>query len=88
MLKKISEKTVELIKEKMNENSLPPPLTKEKLEVIFEWLDNEEVTLANGKADGEVIDEAYFDAICNAVNEFLKIDDIDIDDLNKRLLNA
>ena len=88
MLKKISEKTVELIKEKiLNAELVKLPITEESLEIIYDWFEEEEVTLANAKAEGEKVAQLYFDDICKAVDELFSGDEMspDLNYLNEKL---
>ena len=87
--KTASPKTIELIKEKIMEGEFPPPpFTEETIQDIFEWFYDEEVALANAEADGQSLDQTYFNDICSAVNDLLCTDDEgpDLDYLNKHLI--
>lgn len=66
----------------------PPPFTEETIQDIFEWFYDEEVALANAEADGQSLDQTYFNDICSAVNDLLCTDDEgpDLDYLNKHLI--
>jgi len=85
MLKKVSSRTAKRIKEKMIDTGLVSlPIDAEAIDVIFEWFWNEEISLANAKADGESVDEKYVTEICRAVDELLETeeDQVDLDHLN------
>lgn len=90
MLKKVSQETVELIKEKiLNAKIVELPITGENVQIIYEWFEDEEISLANAEADGEEVDQAYFDLICRVVDELFIGDGkaLNLADLNKRLDN-
>lgn len=88
MLKTVSKNTSALIKEKLiDTNIVALPITDETIHIIFDWFDEEEITLANAEADGECIDQNYFDNICLAVDELFENDEekVDINWLNDYL---
>lgn len=88
MLKKVSRKTTALIKKKLiDTNIVALPITDETIQIIFDWFDEEEITLANAEADGKFIAQRYFDSICLAVDELFENDEekIDIENLNENL---
>ena len=60
------------------------PITAESLEIIYEWFEDEEVSLANAEADGETVDREYFNDICKAVDELFsgETESPDLDYLN------
>ena len=88
VLKKVGDKTAKLIKEKvLPQKSITLPITEENLEMIFNWFEEEEISLANDESDGVSVDRDYFNAICKAVDELLETADeeVDIIDLNQKL---
>ena len=88
MLKVVSQKTVELIREKIiNTQLVKLPVNDETIQIIYDWFEDEEICLANAEADGEVVDQTYFRDICLAVNELFigETEAINIDDLNEKL---
>ena len=88
MLKKASKKTVELIKEKiLNTKIVELPITAEKLQLVYDWFESEEIALANAEADGEIIDQLYLKDVSKAVDELFNGDGMypDLDYLNENL---
>ena len=88
MLKKVSIRTAELIKEKIVDTGISRcPITRESLEIIFDWFDQEEISLANAEADENSVDRTYFNDICNAVNELIEANNetVDLEYLNELL---
>ena len=88
MSKIVSEGTVQLLKEHVLPNlNLSLPLSSEDIDSIFEYIDSEEISLSNAKADGEEIDNAYFKVICTASNELAETENytVDLEELNLRL---
>ena len=86
MLKKANRSTAFLIKEKLVDAQIVAlPIDTETISVVFDWFDEEEISLANAKADGEVIDEKYLEYICIAVDDLLETDaeKVDIEYLNQ-----
>ena len=88
MSKIVSENTVQLLKKQvLPKLKLSPPLSSDDIESIFEYLDSEEIALSNAKADGEIIDIAYFNVVCISADELAETDNytINLEDLNRRL---
>ena len=86
MLKKANRSTAFLIKEKLVDAQIVAlPIDTKTISVVFDWFDEEEVSLANAKADGEAIDERYLEYICIAVDDLLETDveKVDIEYLNQ-----
>ena len=86
MLKKANRSTAVLVKEKLVDTKIVPlPIDTATINVVFDWFDEEEISLANAKADGEAIDEKYLEYICIAVNDLLETDveKVDIEYLNQ-----
>lgn len=86
MLKKANHSTAVLIKEKLVDSKIIAlPINAENICVVFDWFDTEEISLANAKADGEVIDERYLGLVCTAVDDLLETDEekVDIEYLNQ-----
>ena len=86
MLKRTNLSTAVLIKEKLIDTQIIAlPINTEKISVVFDWFDAEEISLANAKADGESIDERYLKHICTAVDDLLETDKekVDIEYLNQ-----
>ena len=86
MLKKANRTTAVLVKEKLVDTKIVSlPIDTETISVVFDWFDEEEISLANAKADGEVIDEKYLEYICIAVDDLLETDveKVDIEYLNQ-----
>ncbi len=80
MLKKVSVKTAEFIKEKVIDVGISKfPITNESICDIFDWFEQEEISLANAENDGECVDKIYFDSICKAVDELMETGDIVVD---------
>lgn len=80
MLKRVSLRTAALIKEKIiDEGVVKLPITNETLQAVFDWFDEEEIALANAKADTQPIDEDYFNEICIAVNDLLETSEEKVD---------
>ena len=80
MLKRVHLSTAVLIKENLiNKGLIYPPFDEAKVEIAFDWFDNEEISLSNAKADGEKIDEGYFENVCIAANDLLATDEEDVD---------
>lgn len=73
--------------EKVDTNIVALPITDDTLQIVFDWFDEEEITLANAEADGKCIDQNYFNNICLAVNELFENDEekVDVDHLNDYL---
>ena len=69
MLKKANRSTAVLVKEKLVDAQIVDlPIDSKTISVIFDWFDEEEISLANAKADGEAIDESYLEYIFIAVD--------------------
>ena len=86
MLKKANRSTAVLVKEKLVDTKIVAlPIDTATINVVFDWFDEEEISLANAKADGEAIDEKYLEYICIAVNDLLETDEekVDIEYLNQ-----
>ena len=86
MLKKANRSTAVLVKEKLVDAQIVDfPIDTETISVVFDWFDNEEISLSNAKADGEAIDESYLEYICIAVDDLLETDveKVDIEYLNQ-----
>ena len=86
MLKKANRSTAVLVKEKLVDTKIVAlPIDTATINVVFDWFDEEEISLANAKADGEEIDEKYLEYICTAVNDLLETDveKVDIEYLNQ-----
>ena len=86
MLKKANRSTAVLVKEKLIDTKIVAlPIDTETINVVFDWFDEEEISLANAKADGEAIDEKYLEYICIAVDDLLETDveKVDIEHLNQ-----
>ena len=86
MLKKANRTTAVLVKEKLVDTKIVSlPIDTETISVVFDWFDEEEISLANAKADGEAIDEKYLEYICIAVDDLLETDveKVDIEYLNQ-----
>ena len=86
MLKKANRSTAVLVKEKLIDTKIVSlPIDTETISVVFDWFDEEEISLANAKADGEAIDERYLEYICIAVDDLLETDveKVDIEYLNQ-----
>ena len=86
MLKKANRSTAVLVKEKLVDAQIVDlPIDSKTISVVFDWFDEEEISLANAKADGEVIDDRYLEYICIAVNDLLETDaeKVDIEYLNQ-----
>ena len=86
MLKKANRSTAVLVKEKLIDTKIVSlPIDTETISVVFDWFDEEEISLANAKADGEAIDEKYLEYICIAVDDLLETDveKVDIEYLNQ-----
>ena len=86
MLKKVNRSTAVLVKEKLVDAQIVDfPIDTKTISVVFDWFDEEEISLANAKADGEVIDDRYLEYICIAVNDLLETDaeKVDIEYLNQ-----
>ena len=86
MLKKANRSTAVLVKEKLVDTKIVAlPIDTATINIVFDWFDEEEISLANAKADGEAIDEKYLEYICIAVNDLLETDveKVDIEHLNQ-----
>ena len=86
MLKKVNRSTAVLVKEKLVDTKIVTlPIDTATINVVFDWFDEEEISLANAKADGEAIDEKYLEYICIAVDDLLETDveKVDIEYLNQ-----
>ena len=86
MLKRANRSTAVLVKAKIVDTGMASlPIDVEALRVAFDWFDEEEISLANAKADGEAIDERYLEYICTAVDDLLETDveKVDIEYLNQ-----
>ena len=86
MLKKANRSTAVLVKEKLVDAQIVDlPIDSKTISVVFDWFDEEEISLANAKADGEAIDESYLEYICIAVDDLLETDaeKVDIEYLNQ-----
>lgn len=86
MLKKANRSTAVLVKEKLIDTKIVAlPIDTATINIVFDWFDEEEISLANAKADGEAIDEKYLEYICIAVNDLLETDveKVDIEHLNQ-----
>ena len=86
MLKKANRSTAVLVKEKLVDTKIVTlPIDTATINVVFDWFDEEEISLANAKADGEAIDEKYLEHICIAVDDLLETDveKVDIEYLNQ-----
>ena len=86
MLKKANQSTAVLIKEKLVDTKIVAlPIDTATINIVFDWFDEEEISLANAKADGEAIDEKYLEYICIAVDDLLETDveKVDIEYLNQ-----
>ena len=86
MLKKANRSTAVLVKEKLVDAQIVDlPIDSNTISVVFDWFDDEEISLANAKADGEAIDESYLEYICIAVDDLLETDveKVDIEYLNQ-----
>ena len=89
MLRIISQRTVDIIREKLiTPQLIKLPITNDSIDIVYEWFENEEITLANAMADGESIDETYLNNVCAALDELFDDEDsyIDLNDLNNKLL--
>ena len=88
MLKIASAKTVALIKEKIiNMQIVKLPINCETIQIVYNWFEDEEISLANAEAEGEMVDPVYFQDICKAVDELFCGSGSfpDLEELNKRL---
>lgn len=86
MLKRINRSTAILIKEKLVDAQIVDlPIDSETISTVFDWFDEEEISLANAKADDEAIDERYLECVCIAVDDLLETDTekVDIEYLNQ-----
>ena len=89
MLKNVSDSTIALLKGGvLVKLGISVPLSSEDVERLFEYVDEQEVALANAKAEGVAVNADYFKAICIAVDELAEneSDSVDIEDLNSRLV--
>ncbi|MGM9969675.1 MAG: hypothetical protein ACI35S_04685 [Anaeroplasma sp.] len=86
-MQKISDKTIELIlNEALGKLGFTLPLSEEAMMDIIDYFWEIEGTLANAKeCYNEKIDEEYLKAVCGVVTE-LSNEDIDLGDLNARLM--
>lgn len=88
MLKKASQQTAKLIKEKLLDTGIVHlPITAKTISIVFDWFDEEEVSLANAEAAGVDVDEKYFNDVCNATSELLETEEekVDIVHLNSMI---
>ncbi len=90
MTKRISEKSVKLIKEHLNELNLVFPLNDEdggyKILKFFEQLDAD---IGELRLEGKVVSKDLIDDVGQIITEFVNpVDPIDYEDLEQRLKSA
>lgn len=92
MQKKISDITIDLIKEHISEIEITIPLkSEEDVQAIADYFEEMEVSMANALSDGEQIDRSKLDAVAHAFDELADFEDDDfhnLEDLNRRLMSA
>ena len=92
MQKKISDITIDLIKEHISEIEITIPLkSEEDVQAIADYFEKMEVSMANALSDGEQIDRSKLDAVAHAFDELADFEDDDfhdLEDLNRRLISA
>ncbi len=86
---KVADSTVRLItKNLIAKLGITLPLCKQSIDILAEYFEAEEISLAQDQADDVPYDEQYMLDICRAVDDFSPCGDnaiTDINDLNERL---
>lgn len=86
---KVADSTVKLItKELLSKLGIGLPLNEESADILANYFETEEISLAKEQDAGLKYDEQYMKDICRAVDDFFPSGDyevLDIEDLNTRL---
>ncbi|MCM1533418.1 MAG: hypothetical protein NC099_02075 [Corallococcus sp.] len=87
---KVADSTVKLITKELLETLLIElPLDESAIDILAEYFENEEISLAQDQDAGIPYDEQYMKDVCRAVDDFYPSGDyetLDVNDLNARLI--